>query len=58
MDIFSSDSILLQKTLYKDFKYILKIYTKDFGLITADVMLNHQIQHAHIQPLLLAKVQF
>ncbi|RME18778.1 MAG: hypothetical protein D6799_02560 [Bacteroidetes bacterium] len=42
-------AIILQKTPFKDFQYILKLYSEKYGLITANIELHHYIQPAHIQ---------
>lgn len=49
MQFIQTQSIILQKTLINDFKYIIKLYSETHGLISASVEINNFIQAAHVQ---------
>lgn len=57
MQFIYSKSIILQTTQIKDFKYLLKLYTENSGLITADAEINNFIQPALIHPYNICEVQ-
>ncbi|GAB4202345.1 MAG: hypothetical protein Fur0023_08130 [Bacteroidia bacterium] len=49
MQYLSTKAIILQKIPFKDFKYIIKLYSEKYGLISADIELRYYVQPAHIQ---------
>ncbi len=50
MEQIKTNAIVLQKIQIKDFKFILKLYTHTYGLLSANVELNHFIPSAYLQP--------
>lgn len=56
MEYFSSPAIILKKTEYKDFKYIVHFLSANNGIFTAEVTLNNYIQPPHINILNICQI--
>ncbi len=48
MEYIATSAIVLKKTQYKDFKYIVQVFSEKYGVFSADITLNNYIRPPHI----------